>query len=90
MDSQSFQPFGNVIENFSIRYVGSIKARGVKENQAIPTELWTIRSGIDDYWQRLCGTRAHCAVPDFCDIFTHSNVDELGTVKLNDWIVAIL
>jgi len=66
--------------------MGIIESRGVKENQAAALELRTIRNGIDVYRQRLFGTRG-CRVPDFCDIFTQSNVNELGTAqRLNDWV----
>lgn len=84
MYSRSFQPFCNAIKSFSIHRVGTIEARSVKENQTVASELRTIRNGIDDYWQRLRGTRAGCSVANFCDISTHGNVDELEIVRLND------
>lgn len=90
MYSRSFQRFGNTIESFSIHRVGSIESRSVKENQAVASELRTIRNRINDYRQRLFGKRARCSVPDWGDNVTKSNVDELGTVNLNDWIVAAL
>ena len=76
MYSRSFQPFSNALQNFHILLVGIIEARGVKENQTDAFEVRTIRNGIDDYRQRLFGTRSY-AVPDFRDIFTNSGVNEL-------------
>jgi hypothetical protein len=70
--------------------MGIIESRGVKQNQAAAFELRTIGNGIDVYWQRLLGTRG-CRVPDFCDISTQSNVNELGTTqRLNDWVAVAL
>ena len=57
--------------------MGIVEARGVKENQAVAFELRIIRNGIDDYRHRVFGTRG-CAVPDLCDDFTDSNVNELN------------
>ena len=88
MHSRRFQPFGNAIENFRIRRVGAIEARSVKEHQAVPTEIRTIRNGIDNYRKRIFRTRTRCAMPDWRDSSTQSNVNELGTIRLNDWIVA--
>jgi len=88
MHSRSFQPFGNAVENFRIIRVGTIEARSVKEHQAVPTEIRTIRNGVDDYRKRIGGTRTGYAIPDWRDNSTQSNVNELGTIGLNDWIVA--
>ena len=70
--------------------MGIIEARSIKENQAVTSELRTIRNGIDDYRQRLFGARGW-AVPDFRDIFIQSKVNELETSqRLNDWVVITL
>ena len=70
--------------------MGITEARRIKENQAVPAELRTIRNGIDDYWKSFFGTRG-CAVPDSCDIFAQRSVNELGTTQhLNDWVVIAL
>ena len=79
MYSRSFQPFGNAIENLSIRRLRGIEARGIKENQAVAFEFRTFRNGIDDYRQRSFGKRARCTVPDWRDNITQSNVNKLGT-----------
>ena len=79
-----FQPSENEIEIFSILSEGSIKARGVKENQTAVSEFRMPRNGIDDYRQRFFGKRALCAVPDWRDSIAQSDVNELGTVRLND------
>ena len=65
-----------------------IEARGVKKDQAVAFELRTIRNGVDEYRQRMFGARG-CVVPDFCDGFTQSNVNELSrnSATLNDWVI---
>ena len=45
---------------------------------------------MDDYRQRVFGARGG-TVPDFRDILTESNVNELGTAQfLNGWVVIVL
>jgi hypothetical protein len=90
MCSRIFQPFSNALQNFYILLVGVIETRGIKENQTVAFEVWTIRNGMDDYRQRLFGTRGR-AVPDFRDSFTLRSVNELGTAqRLNEWFVVAL
>jgi len=64
--------------------VGVIEARGVKENQAAAFKIRTIRNGVDDYRQRVFGTRGRgvrrVRLVDHI-IFTQSCVNEIGTAQ---------